>query len=293
MASSTSAPRDRAPHRRARPANTHDAAPTIGNGPRADLLGTLSHELRSPLTAIKGYAATVLRYENRLPREERHEYLRAIIEASDRLEVIIDRLLRLSELEAGDVVLQREPTDIARVALDAIDAIKRRLREAGAVRYHFRVRVGDGDEAFPGQLPLVSADPRLLRLALDNLLENAAKYSPMGGEIDVSLRINADTNDVAPGDVESRPAPMLEVAIRDTGLGISLEHLDRVFERFHRVDVQLTRQVNGLGLGLAICSRIAELHGGSIWAESGPGMGSVFYLTLPVAARDSGDGGPD
>ncbi|MGH2486344.1 MAG: sensor histidine kinase, partial [Ktedonobacterales bacterium] len=144
----------------------------------------------------------------------------------------------------------------------------------------------------PGQLPLVSADPRLLRLALDNLLENAVKYSPMGGEIDVLLRVHADMNEVAPADVESRPATMLEIAVRDTGLGIASEHLDRVFERFHRVDVQLTRQVNGLGLGLAMCSRIAELHGGSIWAESGPGMGSVFYLTLPIAAR-GGDCAPD
>lgn len=292
MASSMSAPRGHAPRRRARPTMTHNAAPIIGNGPRADLLGTVSHELRSPLTAIKGYAATVLRYENRLPREERHEYLRAIIEASDRLEVIIDRLLRLSELEAAGVVLEREPTDIARVALDAVYAIKRRLREAGPLKYLFRVRVGDGDEIVPGQLPLVSADPRLLRLALDNLLENAVKYSPMGGEIDVLLRVHADTNDVAPTDVGARPATMLEIAVRDTGLGIASEHLDRVFERFHRVDVQLTRQVNGLGLGLAMCSRIAELHGGSIWAESGPGMGSVFYLTLPVAAC-GGDGAPD
>lgn len=290
MASSTSAPKDHAPHRRARPAYAQPGATHVDGGLRADLLGTVSHELRSPLTAIKGYAATVLRFENRLPPEERRQYLRAIVEASDRLDVIVGRLLQLSELEAGDFVLERTPTDVTRVTLDALGAIKRRLRDAGPMRHQFQVRIGDGDETIPGQLPLVSADPRLLRLALDNLLENAIKYSPMGGEIAVSLRAHGDVNGSAPTGEDPAPAPTLEIAVRDTGPGISAEHLDRVFERFHRVDAALTRQVNGLGLGLAMCARIAELHGGSIRAESGPGMGSAFYLSLPALAREGNEG---
>lgn len=286
MRSSTSAPRDHAPHRRARPAHTSSAAARVDNGPRADLLGTVSHELRSPLTAIKGYAATVLRFENRLRPEERRQYLRAIVEASDRLDTIVDRLLILSELEAGDFALERTPTDVTRVTLDAVGAIKRRLRDAGPMRHHFQVRVGDGDETVPGQLPLISADTRLLRLALDNLLENAVKYSPMGGEILIALRTYDDVNDSTPTGEEPAPAPILEIAVRDTGPGISAEHLDRVFERFHRVDAALTRQINGLGIGLAMCARIAELHGGSVRAESGSGMGSVFYLAFPALAHD-------
>lgn len=254
---------------------------------KAELLGTVSHELRSPLSAIKGYAATLLRYERRLSREEQRSFLQAIGEASDRLEVIINRLLEMSQLETGSIVPRLAPLDIVEVTREAIAVAERRARANAPGKYTFSMRLlasgGSPDHA----LPLIEADHRLLRDTLDNLLENAVKYSPDGGSVDVTLSVRA-----APGapaaDTPAEAPEMVEIVVRDTGLGIPVEHLGRVFERFHRVDTRLTREVDGLGLGLAMCKRIADLHGGSIWAESAPGQGSAFHLTLPIggAAHD-------
>jgi len=116
------------------------------------------------------------------------------------------------------------------------------------------------------ELPLIQADPRLLRDALDIVLENAMNYSPAGGPIRITVRPDKS---------------MLVISVQDNGIGIPPDHLGRIFDRFHRVDSSLTRTVDGLGLGLAICKRIMELHGGAVWAESEPEVGSTFYLALP------------
>jgi len=140
--------------------------------------------------------------------------------------------------------------------------------------------------------PTVLADPRHLRTVLDNLLENAVKYSPEGGVIEVRLRPVARSADAgAPGaprvGASLRERPLLEIRVRDSGVGIPTEHLGRIFERFHRVDTRLTREVDGLGLGLAICKRIVELHDGEIWAESESGTGSTFHVLLPLDDADA------
>jgi signal transduction histidine kinase len=111
------------------------------------------------------------------------------------------------------------------------------------------------------------------------LLENAVKYSPDGGVIAVTLRLCEDASRrAATGAMET----MVEIEVRDPGIGIPSDHLDRVFERFHRVDTRLAREDEGMGLGLAIARRIVELHGGVIWVESGSGVGSVFHVLLPL-----------
>ena len=274
---------------------------------KAELLGTVSHELRSPLTAIKGYAATLLRHEGCLPREERREFLEAIGEASDRLEVMINRLLELSQLETGSIRPHFMPVDVAHIARESIAIAEQRAQASEPDKYVFGLRM-IGTPATTGSsmsqaVPVIDADIRLLRDLLDNLLENAVKYSPRGGAIDVTLGVRSAGS--APGgrnEVEEAkaaghaPKPkalempeMLEIVVRDTGMGIPAEHLGRVFERFHRVDTRLTREVDGPGLGLAVCKRIAELHGGTIWAESAPGEGSAFHLVLPLARADHSD----
>jgi signal transduction histidine kinase len=263
---------------------------------KAELLGTVSHELRSPLTIIKGYAATLLRHERHLPREERHEFLRAISAASDRLEVIIDRLLEMSQLETGDLILDRQLVNVPAIAREAIIAAEQRALEGRSRPVTFAlhrqpVLWGAPDEEFPP----VEADPRRLREVLDNLLENAVKYSLGGGSVEVELRIvppGASSADPAGGElgagdirlpaVGSHPRAMVEIVVRDFGVGIPAEHLGRIFDRFHRVDSSLTREVEGLGLGLAICKRLVELHGGMIWADSTPGSGSAFHVMLPI-----------
>jgi signal transduction histidine kinase len=264
---------------------------------KAELLGTVSHELRSPLASIKGYAATLLRHEHRLPRDERHQFLLAINEASDRLEAIVERLLEVSQLETGQIALQRSLVDVVRLANEAMTAMQERVEASSPGRFAFHPQE-QGDGVPTRAVPLVLADPRRLREVLDNLLENAVTYSPEGGIISMTVRLVAQTSSEAgdEGAVRTRegrsrdtahaaPRQMLEICVCDQGLGIPAEQLERVFDRFHRVDSSLTRETGGLGLGLTICKRIVELHGGTIWAEHGPqGRGSALYVRLPIEA---------
>jgi signal transduction histidine kinase len=262
---------------------------------KAELLGTVSHELRSPLASIKGYAATLLRHERRISREERHQFLLAINEASDRLEIIIQRLLEVSQLETGEVTIERSPVDMAYVSNEAIAATEERISEQLPGRFLFKLSLEHADGTPATSVPLILADPRRLREVMDNLLENAVKYSPGGGLIKIILHpvtqvqttqvelSSSDNNAVSGQQSMHIPRQMLEILVCDNGMGIPVEHLERIFDRFHRVDTRLTREVNGLGLGLAICKRIVEMHDGFIWAENRPnGKGSIFHVRLPI-----------
>ncbi len=263
---------------------------------KAELLGTVSHELRSPLTIIKGYAATLLRHERHLPREERHEFLRAIATASDRLEIIIDRLLEMSRLETGDLTLERQLVSVPALAREAIIAAEQRAMDGRSRPVTFALRQPPATwDAPAAEFPPVEADPRRLREVLDNLLENAVKYSLGGGQVEVELRVvppedswvnppgrAMSEGDMRPLAVGGYPRALVEIVVRDFGVGIPAEQLGRIFDRFHRVDSSLTREVEGLGLGLAICKRLVELHGGMIWADSTPGSGSAFHVLLPM-----------
>jgi len=256
---------------------------------KAELLGTVSHELRSPLASIKGYAATLLRHERRISREERHQFLLAINEASDRLEIIIQRLLEVSQLETGEVMIDRSPVDIVYLTKEAIAAIEERISEKQPGKFLFKLLLEHADGTLATSVPLILADQRRLREAMDNLLENAVKFSPGGGVIKVILHpvtqvqttlTKSPVDDHQPIHISRR---MLEILVCDNGMGIPVEHLERIFDRFHRVDTRLTREVNGLGLGLTICKRIVEMHDGIIWAENRQnGKGSVFHVRFPI-----------
>jgi len=282
---------------------------------KSELLATVGHELRSPLASIKGYAATLLRHEQRISREERHEFLLAINEGSDRLAVVIDRLLEMSQLETGTITIKRSPVNIVHLVHEAINAISQRVEERELADEDYRRPVDTTESDGPGRIsialrledelgapaddePIILADRFRLREALDNLLQNAILYSPEGGVIEVILcptsaedslrRVQALTRNREKKNVPdeglklSYEQRMLEIRVRDNGIGIPEEHLERIFDHFHRVDTRLTREVNGLGLGLAITKRIVELHNGVIWAESKPGEGSTFHIWLPL-----------
>lgn len=256
---------------------------------KAELLGTVSHELRSPLASIKGYAATLLRHERRISREERHQFLLAITEASDRLEVIIQRLLEVSQLETGEVTIDRSPVDMSYLLKESIAALEESITEKQPGRYIFKLSLENAEGEPTSGVPLILADQRLMREVIDDLLENAVKFSPGGGVIKVILRPVTQIQMTLAESGEDNQQPvqrsrqMLEVLVCDNGMGIPAEHLERIFDRFHRVDTRLTREVSGLGLGLTICKRIIEMHDGIIWAENTKnGTGSVFHVRLPI-----------
>jgi signal transduction histidine kinase len=226
---------------------------------KTQLLSTVSHELRTPLASIKGFATTLLRQDVRWDEATQREFLRIIEEESNRLEELIDNLLDMSQMEAGALRIQREPTQLRRLVREAVENAQRRTES------HWFVT------DLPAELPRVWADPRRIRQVLNNLLENAIKYAPNGGQITVACEVENAS---------------VVVSISDQGEGIPQELLERIFDRFFQVDSAATRKTGGSGLGLAIAKGILEAHGGSIWAESAPGQGATFRFALPIA-KDS------
>src|SRR5437762_1749913 len=193
---------------------------------KAELLGTVSHELRSPLASIKGYAATLLRHERRISREERHQFLLAINEASDRLEIIIQRLLEVSQLETGEVTIDRSPVDMVYLVKESITAIEERISEKQPGRFIFKLSLEYADGTPATSVPLILADQRRMREVMDDLLENAVKFSPGGGVIKVILHpvTQAQTTLAESAVYDLQPLhisrQMLEMLVCDNGIGI-------------------------------------------------------------------------
>lgn len=222
-----------------------------------ELLSAVSHELRTPLGAIKGYVSSLRHYGDRLDAGARADSLRAIDEAADRLTELVNDLLDLQRLKAGRLAIGREAVDLAPIIADVIAAVE----PSAAGR---RVEL-----AAAPSLPPVLGDPRRLRQIVQNLLDNALKYSANGSRVVVRLATRR-------GNVELR--------VEDEGIGIPADQLTRVFDRFHRVDNSLTRAIGGTGIGLAVVRELVEAHGGRVWAESaGPGHGSTFVVSLPAS----------
>jgi len=225
---------------------------------RTDLLANVSHELRTPLTTIKGYTTLLLDYEQRLKPSEKREHLESISRSADRLTELVDDLLDMSRLEAGLMNLERIPNGISKLIQEGADEAK--LRAEG----HRIVLV------MPKRLPRLNIDAKRIRQVLDNLIDNAIKYSKKGTKVVISAQ---------------RVGQELLISVADQGMGIPTEELPRVFDRMHRVEHRLTRMVPGAGLGLAISKRLVEAHGGRIWLESEEGKGSTFSFALPLDAN--------
>jgi signal transduction histidine kinase len=265
----------------------------------AELLATVGHEFRGPLTTIQGYATTLLRHDQRLAAEERQDFLRAISEAGTHLGKLVERFLELTQLEARVHALAWVPVNLLALVQEALNAIKKnRTHRFVLVSSLIQSETLEQDE--PGEIfheeVTLSGDRRLLRIMLDMLLENAVIYSEPESLVEVSLEpITAEAAFAAwqtpapPGTHQALilPArfepgePLIVMRVRDHGIGIDHQHLTQIFRRFYRVDTRLTRDVNGLGLGLALCKTIVELHRGMLWVESAVGEGSTFALILP------------
>jgi signal transduction histidine kinase len=219
-----------------------------------DVMAALSHDMRTPLASIKGYATALLLDEVEWDPETAGEYLEIIGEECDHLSEIIADLLEASRFDAGQIEIEKEPTLLPKVAQGVVDEVCRRTE-----RHRFLV-------SFPPGFPVVDADAGRIRRVLFNLLDNAVKYSA-GGLVVVRGWVGG-------GEVF--------VSVADQGEGISPEHLNRLFERFFRVKFVGGQHVVGSGLGLPIARDIVELHGGRIWAESTLGEGTTMYFTLPL-----------
>lgn len=222
---------------------------------KSQLLSIVSHELRTPLASIKGFTTTLLRDDVNWDEATQRDFLKIIDDESDRLGELIDNLLDMSQTEAGALRMDREAVQLRNLIREAQERVARHSDT------HWFVL------DLPAQLPRVWADPRRVRQVLNNLLENAIKYSPSGGQITITCEVEGD---------------FVVVSVADQGPGIPSEYIDRVFDRFFQVDSASTRKSGGIGLGLAIAKGIVEGHGGRIWVESTPGQGSVFRFTLPL-----------
>lgn len=218
-------------------------------------ISVVSHELKTPIAIIKGYAETLRRPEARRSPALVEEMLTSITEESDRLARLVDDLLDASRLQAGGLPF-RDVEDVD------LRLIARRVVE----RYGSQSALHTLTLAFPEDFPTIRGDPQRLEQVLDNLVSNAIKYSPRGGEV----RIKG----------EATPVEVI-ISVSDEGVGIPLEDQERIFNRFYRVESPETRAVSGTGLGLYLTRAIVRAHGGRCWVDSIPNQGATFFVALP------------
>ena len=225
---------------------------------RRDFVANVSHELRTPLTAIRGYVEALL--DGPSPPEETQRFLAIIARHADRMERLVRDLLRLARLDAGQETLEFADCSVAALVAAAGHELDALLASRGQ---HLQTTVAP-------DATLVRGDPAKLHDVLRNLLENAMNYSPPGGTIEVSTR---------------RAIEMVEITVADRGPGVPEADLNRIFERFYRVDRSRTRDPGGTGLGLSIVRHLIELHDGRVTAANRSGGGAMFTITLPAAGR--------
>ncbi len=221
---------------------------------RRKLIGDVAHELRTPLTVIKGTMEGLI--DGVLPAEG--ETYQQVHQEADRLQRLVADLQELSRVEAGVAPLNLQPVPVDQL-VHTVTSRLGRLFEDKDVRLEINL---------PDHLPAMLGDEDRLIQVLVNIVGNALKYTPTGGNVAISAR---------------RQDRLIQMAVQDSGIGISAEHMPHIFTRFYRVDKSRARASGGSGIGLAIAKSIVEAHGGTIWVESkGDGKGSTFFFTVPM-----------
>lgn len=222
---------------------------------KLDIVSMLSHEMRTPLASIKGYATALLLDDVEWDAESRTGFLTSIDEESDHLARLITDMLDSAAIEAGEITIVPEPILVPRIVKRVVDNMQIR-----SDRHRFIV-------TFPDEFPVIEADAQRIEQVLSNLLDNAMKYSPDGGLIVVRGAVWEDE---------------VVVSVSDQGIGIAPEHLNKLFERFFRAKSSAGPHVSGTGLGLPISDAIVRAFGGRIWAESTLGSGTTLSFTIPI-----------
>jgi two-component system sensor histidine kinase KdpD len=224
---------------------------------RTELFANVSHELRTPLASIKGFATMLLDYDKRLGVKEKREYLETIDKNTDRMVELIEQLLEMSRLGSGILSIKKSPTDVINLCQSVINEARVRSSEHKFVL------------DLPKKLPLVNIDDRRIRQVLDNVLDNAVKFSDDDTEITLSVR---------------KLGKDMLFSVTDHGIGIPEKDLPRLFQRMFHTTQGHKADLAGAGLGLSICKGLVEAHGGKIWVESKEGVGTHCYFSLPITA---------
>jgi two-component system phosphate regulon sensor histidine kinase PhoR len=223
-----------------------------------DFVANVSHDLRTPLTMVSGFSQALL--DGTAGDSEVESSAEIIHEEAGKMQQLVEDLLQLTRLESGLLTLDRQPLEVQSFVQRLLDRAQRMAGDRPIPQLENEV---------PPHLPRIQVDPMRFERALRNLLDNAMQYTPPDGTVRVSAR--------------RAGRDQIEIAVTDTGVGIAPEHLPRIFERFYRTDKSRDRGQGHSGLGLAIVREIVEAHGGRVSAESTPGQGTVFRLTVPVA----------
>jgi two-component system phosphate regulon sensor histidine kinase PhoR len=224
---------------------------------KADFIATASHELRTPLAAVYGAAQTLLRHDFALDEVGRERFVSLIADESERLGRIVNEILLANQLDAGRIDIEFEPFEPTELVERVVEA----TRTYAPPSVNLEVDAATG-------LPRVSADLDKVRQVLVNLVENAIKYSPDGGRVQVGVKTREH---------------WVRFHVRDEGLGVPQHEQERIFEKFYRADPQMTRGVGGTGLGLYICKELIGRMGGRIWVEPNGDKGSMFLFELQTA----------
>ena len=228
---------------------------------KSEFVSAVSHEVRTPLTSIKGYASILMAGKLGAVPPAVKERLEKINKHSNSLTQLVNNLLDISRIELGKTQMRLEALDIKECIDTAMDIL---LPEAQQKNVKLEFRAAKGPR-------MVLADKNQIERVLINLLSNALKFTPAGGSIDIALQDSGKN---------------LEVGVSDTGIGIEKDNLERIFNEFYRVDNPVNQRVHGAGLGLSLVKRIIEAHGGKIWVKSQVNKGTVFSFTLPKAKSD-------
>ena len=237
-------------------------AAEVANRSKSEFLANMSHELRTPLNAIIGFAEILERGGGKISDPRHLSYAKDIRESGEHLLAVINDILDVSRIEAGKLELQVEPVDLRELAENALRLVAQRAKVEGIALV----------DSMPADLPRIAADGQRLRQVLLNLLSNAVKFAPPGSTVTLRAAVEPEV-------------ACLEV--QDEGIGMAEDQVERAFEPFVQLDSGLNRKHEGSGLGLALCKRYVELHGGRIMLESAPGRGTTARVELPRRQADS------